>query len=160
LEAMEPKVSDETKLELRTSCVIGYDHRHNSKLFALYAAIPFVLKGYRVYFFSEIVPTPFVVIRRLTKAFATRFLKASCGIMITASHNPKKDNGLKLYWKTGCQIKSPMDEEISRIISQNLAPWPNSTVKNDFSNIFIDPFKQVGKFKQRFVMHIFRKCLN
>lgn len=79
----------------------------------------------------------------LIKAFATTFLEADCGIMITASHNPKNDNGLKLYWHTGCQIKSPLDEEISKMINLNLVPWPNSDWKEEFTKHLFDPFDQV-----------------
>ena len=45
------------------------------------------------------------------------------GIMITASHNPKQDAGYKVYWKDGCQIRSPIDQGMAESILQNLEPW-------------------------------------
>ncbi len=43
--------------------------------------------------------------------------------MVTASHNPKNDNGYKVYWSNGAQIVSPHDEGISKCIQANLEPW-------------------------------------
>jgi phosphomannomutase len=62
------------------------------------------------------VPTPLV-------AFATRDLQCDLGIMITASHNPKQDNGYKVFWSDGCQIRSPIDQGIANQILQELIPW-------------------------------------
>eukprot|EP00729_Bicosta_minor_P015347 gene15347-22564_t len=78
------------------SVVIGYDGRHNSKDFANRAAAAFLQKGFGVHLFSSIVPTPYV-------AHATTNLGCACGIMVTASHNPKEDNGYKVYWSNGAQ---------------------------------------------------------
>lgn len=47
---------------------------------------------------------------------------ALCGVMITASHNPKDDNGYKVYWENGCQIIPPHDEGIAEHIRDNLTP--------------------------------------
>jgi phosphomannomutase len=48
---------------------------------------------------------------------------AVAGIMVTASHNPKDDNGYKVYWDNGCQIVSPHDKGIAQCIDENLEPW-------------------------------------
>lgn len=96
--------------------VIGYDHRHESLDFAHLIAGVFIAKGIRVYMFRKLVATPLV-------PFAIKKLGAICGIMITASHNPKEDNGYKLYWKNACQIIPPIDQKISKAILSNLKPW-------------------------------------
>jgi len=65
--------------------------------FAELTAVAFINKGIRVYLFSQICPTPFV-------PFAVKLHKSCCGIMVTASHNPKDDNGYKVYWSNGAQV--------------------------------------------------------
>lgn len=102
--------------------VIGYDHRANSLLqlsslsFALISALVFEQAGMEPILLQGYVHTPLV-------AFAIRALDASVGIMITASHNPKEDNGYKVYWSDGCQIRPPLDEGISNSILQHTTPW-------------------------------------
>ena len=81
----------------KLSVVIGYDGRFDSKAFAEYSANVFIRNDIEVYLFSEVVPTPVV-------AFATPSLKCNAGLMITASHNPKEDNGYKAYWANGAQV--------------------------------------------------------
>jgi phosphomannomutase len=55
--------------------------------------------------------------------FLSRFNQSTAGIMITASHNPKDDNGYKVYWSNGSQIIPPHDNLIATSIENNLAPW-------------------------------------
>ncbi len=93
-----------TKVE-EPSAVIGYDSRNNSSEFAKICADCFSSLGIKVYLFNELRPTPEI-------SFATRKLGASCGVMITASHNPKEYNGYKVYWSDGCQITPPIDAEM------------------------------------------------
>ncbi|KAK1217510.1 hypothetical protein PQX77_019861 [Marasmius sp. AFHP31] len=69
--------------------VIGHDHRHNSEKWAKLAAAAFLHKGMKVYLHRGIVHTPLV-------PFSVKRLRAACGVMITASHNPKDDNGYKV----------------------------------------------------------------
>ena len=76
--------------------VIGYDARHNSKKFGELAAAAFIAKGIRVFWFEDLVHTPMV-------PFAVKHFHAAAGIMITASHNPKQDNGYKVYGSNACQ---------------------------------------------------------
>ncbi len=80
-----------------TSVVIGFDSRIKSDVFAKVAAGVFAANGIKVFMWSELLPVP-------TVSFATRFYNAAAGIMITASHNPSKYNGYKVYGSDGCQI--------------------------------------------------------
>uniref|UniRef100_A0A8D8M0H6 Phosphoglucomutase-2 n=1 Tax=Cacopsylla melanoneura TaxID=428564 RepID=A0A8D8M0H6_9HEMI len=94
--------------------IVGYDGRHNSKRFAELTASVFHHGGVkRVYLVSRVCPTPII-------AYSIRTLNLALGIMITASHNPKQDNGYKLYDSKGCQIISPIDKQIQEEIMRNL----------------------------------------
>ncbi len=84
------------------SCAIGYDSRHNSKLFAEESARVLAGNGINVFIFSEIRPTPLV-------SFACRFHRCNAAIMVTASHNPPQYNGYKVYWEDGAQVLPPHD---------------------------------------------------
>ena len=88
-----------------TSVVIGYDSRIKSDLFAHVAAGVFADQGIKVWMWSTLLPVP-------TVSYAVRELKASAGIMITASHNPSKYNGYKVYGSDGCQITTEAATEI------------------------------------------------
>ena len=79
------------------SVVIGYDSRIKSDIFAKVAAGVFAANGVRVHIWPELLPVP-------TVSYAVRALGASAGVMITASHNPSKYNGYKVYGPDGCQI--------------------------------------------------------
>lgn len=85
--------------------VITYDIRHNSKLFAETAAEVFAGNGIKVYFYNGVRSTPQI-------SFTIRKLKAIGGAMISASHNPPSDNGIKIYWENGGQIVPPHDKNI------------------------------------------------
>lgn len=87
------------------SVVIGYDSRIKSDVFAKVAASVFAANGIGVMIWPELNPVP-------TVSFATRYLHASAGVMITASHNPAKYNGYKVYGSDGCQITTDAAAEI------------------------------------------------
>ena len=87
------------------SAVIAYDSRKFSKKFAIQTAKIFSANNIKSYIFSNLRPTPQL-------SFAVRELNSSCGIVITASHNPKEYNGYKVYWKDGGQITFPHDQNI------------------------------------------------
>ena len=79
------------------SVVIGYDSRIKSDVFAKVAASVFAANRITVHIWPELLPVP-------TVSYAVRNLHASAGVMITASHNPSKYNGYKVYGPDGCQI--------------------------------------------------------
>lgn len=87
------------------SIVVGYDTRHNSKEFALETAMVLAGNGIKTYLFDGYRPSPEV-------SFAVRELSASAGIVISASHNPPSDNGIKVYWEDGGQILPPHDKNV------------------------------------------------
>lgn len=87
------------------SVVIAYDSRRYSREFAMQAAKVLNSNGIAAYVFSELRPTPEL-------SFAVRELKATAGIVITASHNPPQYNGYKVYWSDGGQVVSPIAEEL------------------------------------------------
>ena len=76
---------------------IGYDGRFNSLTFAKYTAATFLHLGFNVFFFPTIVPTPLT-------SFAVLGENCVASVMITASHNPKDDNGYKVYWENSAQV--------------------------------------------------------
>ncbi|KAK7023829.1 hypothetical protein R3P38DRAFT_2531749 [Favolaschia claudopus] len=100
---------------LSRGVVIGHDHRHNSERWAELTASVFVNSGFKTYLHRGLVHTPMV-------PFSVQALSASCGIMITASHNPKDDNGYKVYWENAVQIIGPHDKGISAAIKDNVEP--------------------------------------
>jgi len=89
--------------ELRA--VIAHDSRRYSVEFALQAALVFASHGIRTFLFSSLRPTPEL-------SFSVRYLKASVGVVVTASHNPPEYNGYKVYWSDGAQIVAPHDKAI------------------------------------------------
>lgn len=87
------------------SVSIGYDSRIKSDIFAQVAASVFVANGLIVHLWPRLNPVP-------TVSFATRYLHTSAGVMITASHNPSKYNGYKVYGNDGCQITTEAAKKI------------------------------------------------
>ena len=91
--------------------MVAYDCRLNSKKWANQIAEIFSANGIYCYLFSDIRPTPEL-------SFAIRHLNASCGIVITASHNPPEYNGFKVYSKDGGQIVPPEDTDIIKFVNE------------------------------------------
>ena len=97
--------------------VISYDSRNMSVEFSELTALILNANGIKTYRFESLRTVPEL-------SFAIRELKATAGVMITASHNPPKYNGYKVYWDDGAQIVSPVDkgiiEEVNAIKSYSI----------------------------------------
>ena len=88
---------------------VAYDSRINSELFARTASRVFAANGVRVHLYPVLMPTP-------SLSFAVRDLKCDGGVVITASHNPAKYNGYKVYGSDGCQITTEAAKAIQAAI--------------------------------------------
>ena len=99
--------------ELPKRCAIGYDSRHNSRLFAEICATALAETGIKVLIYHELAPTPML-------SYAVRALRCGCGIMVTASHNAGIYNGIKCYGEDGCQ----MTDEPAAIVYREIQNTP------------------------------------
>jgi phosphoglucomutase/phosphomannomutase len=128
------------------SCAIAYDTRHKSRHFAELCASIMVANGFHVYFLDEYRATPQL-------SFAVRAKQCSCGIMVTASHNPPSDNAVKVYWSTGGQVLPPHDsaiidrvmnvQEIKRVpFSEALVQGKVSIVTHEIDEAYLKATKQ------------------
>ncbi len=90
---------------------ISYDSRKMSDEFSIQTALILNANGIKTYLFENLRPVPEL-------SFAIRQLKCTAGIMITASHNPPKYNGYKVYWDDGSQIIAPRDKEIIKKVRE------------------------------------------
>lgn len=99
--------------DLPQLAAIGYDSRHNSKLFAEVCAVAFAENGIKTYLFDRLAPTPML-------SYAVRELGCGCGIVISASHNAGAYNGVKCYGPDGCQ----MTDEPAAIVTEKISEIP------------------------------------
>ncbi|MFA6511690.1 MAG: phospho-sugar mutase [Patescibacteria group bacterium] len=90
--------------------VIGYEVRRQAREFAELSAEVFAANGIRAYLFPHLCSTPEV-------SFAIRHLSTTAGVMITASHNPRTDNGFKFYWADGGQVVPPLDLKFMDLVN-------------------------------------------
>ncbi|KAL7576533.1 hypothetical protein ACA910_018030 [Epithemia clementina (nom. ined.)] len=132
---------------------VGDPYGVSSLSFAIFTALVFMEAGIDCFLLDGFVPTPLVsygVLRYVPEQMTRRSKSkgkvnqeqptakhgtgitdsreidsplTAIGIMITASHNPAKDAGYKVFWTDGCQIRSPTDKIIAASIQENLVPW-------------------------------------
>ncbi len=91
------------------SVAVAYDSRIKSTLFAKTTASVFAANGIKVYIYPELMPTPML-------SYAVRYYGCEAGVMITASHNPAKYNGYKVYGPDGCQLGVEASDHVLEII--------------------------------------------
>lgn len=122
------------------SVVIGYDGRKNSRVFARDTAELMTGAGVRAVLLPRPLPTPVL-------AFSVRHLDASAGVMVTASHNPARDNGYKVYLggeDQGSQIVPPADAliaaHIDRVARGRLSDLPRSDAYQTADESLIDAY--------------------
>ena len=123
----------------KKSAVIAYDCRHNSVELARTVAEVFSANDIKVFLFSHLRPTPEL-------SYAVRKLNCSCGIVLTASHNPPEYNGFKVYWQDGGHIIPPIDNllinEIEQVnfndINFNFKEELIEIIDTKIDNLFID----------------------
>ncbi len=102
------------QVQVHPSCAVSYDSRILSTTFAELTASTLAEQGVRVYLYPQLQPTPML-------SYAVRYLKASAGVMITASHNPARFNGYKVYGPDGCQITLEAADRIQEMIGREEA---------------------------------------
>ena len=130
------------------SVAIAHDSRNNSDVLSGVTRDVFTANGIKVYFFSEMRPTPQL-------SFAIRELGCKSGVMLTASHNPREYNGYKAYNDEGCQVVSPEDiqiiEEVQKIESVD-------QVKFDGNPSLVEMID--SSFDEKFQSAVLSKCIN
>ncbi|MBR3325554.1 MAG: phospho-sugar mutase [Clostridia bacterium] len=116
--------------------VIAYDSRHMSKEFSELTALCLNANGIKAYVFESLRPVPEL-------SFSVRELGCTAGIMITASHNPPKYNGYKVYWDDGAQIIPPRDQEIIKEVNNTKFEQIKTMDKNEAKEKSL--YNEVGK---------------
>ena len=112
---------------------VAYDSRIKSDVFSRVAAGVFAANGLEVFLYPELMPTPAL-------SFAVRYYGCSAGVVVTASHNPSKYNGYKVYGPDGCQITTEAAETI-------LSEIERLDVFSDVSRGDFDKLVAEGKIK-------------
>lgn len=130
--------------DLPQKAAIGYDSRHNSKLFAEICAVAFAESGIHAFLFDRLAPTPML-------SYAVRALNCGCGIVISASHNSGEYNGVKCYGPDGCQLTDEPAAVVTNKIRQipyfmpELANFSEYLNKNKISYIEQDLWENYYK---------------
>ena len=113
--------------DLPQKAAIGYDSRHNSKLFAEVCAVALAEAGIQTWLYDRLAPTPML-------SYAVRELGCGCGIVISASHNAGAYNGIKCYGPDGCQ----MTDEPASVVTAKIAEIPYFIPENKSLDAFIE----------------------
>lgn len=137
------------KLPNNPSIAVSFDSRIKSTLFSHIASEVFAANGIKVHIYKELMPTPCL-------SYAVRELNCSAGIMVTASHNPSKYNGYKVYGSDGCQITTQAASDIlSEINALDVFDDPkhgdyDAFIKEGMINIISDDLytKFINRVKQ------------
>ena len=116
---------------------ISYDSRNMSKEFSEIAANCLNANGIKTYVFEELRPVPEL-------SYAVRKLGCTAGIMITASHNPPKYNGYKVYWEDGAQIVAPKDKLIIEEVN-NVKNYEDAKTMEKQQSIDLGLYNVIGK---------------
>lgn len=125
------KICDSNSEKFKRAIAVSYDSRIKSDLFAKVAAGVFAANGIEAHIYSELMPTPCL-------SYAVRALNCAAGIMVTASHNPSKYNGYKVYGSDGCQITTEAASEI-------LTEIEKLDIFNDVKHGNFDEYMRMGK---------------
>ena len=112
---------------LPLKAAIGYDSRHNSRLFAQVCAIAFAERGIHTYLYDRLAPTPML-------SYAVRELGCGCGIVISASHNAGAYNGVKCYGPDGCQ----MTDGPAAIVTEKINAIPYFVPEEKSFDVFME----------------------
>ena len=132
---------------------ISYDSRRMSDEFSLQTALILNANGIKTYLFESLRPVPEL-------SFAVRQLKCTAGIMITASHNPPKYNGYKVYWDDGSQIVAPRDKDIINKV-RNIADFKEIKTISKEEAIKKGLFNVIGKeMDDKYIETLKSKILN
>jgi phosphomannomutase len=134
------------------SILIGYDSRHNSRIFAEEAAKVLAANNIKVYLFSQLRPTPIV-------SFGCRYKECSAAIMITASHNPSQYNGYKVFWNDGSQLlplqENEMIKEIKNIkslsevkVAESLEDRKITIIDDEIDDAYLNCTKEYSFYPQ------------
>ena len=121
------------KHETNPTICIAYDSRNMSAEFAQEVASVLAANGVKVYLYESLRPVPML-------SFAVRYMKASAGVVITASHNPKQYNGYKVYGADGAQIAGEAAAEILSYIE-------SCDIFEDIRRVPLDEAQRLGKLE-------------
>ena len=134
---------------------VAFDCRNNSDLFAKTTANIFAANGFKVYLFDSLRPTPEL-------SFTIRHFGCQSGVVITASHNPKKYNGYKAYWNDGAQVTAPHDtniiQEVNKIQNIDEVKWKGNEenitiIGKEIDKIYLDKVASLSLSPEAIAKH-------